>query len=129
MPRDAVERVQAMFEAFNRLDVEAALPYLHPECEMRPLGTAERLGRAEPYRGHDGVREYFADVARVWDGLTVIPEKYRAVAGSVVVFGRVEGVDLQDEVLWVWKLRDGLVISGQVFSTRGAAMAAANTPD
>jgi ketosteroid isomerase-like protein len=130
-PRDdLVATVRAMYDAFNRRDLEAGLRYLHPEVELRPLGTSVLTGRPL-YRGHDGIREYLADVQRVWTaGLRVFPVDYRAVSGSVVVFGRVEGGaeplgPIEDEVVWVWRLRDGLVVSGQIFSTRRAALAAA----
>ena len=124
-----VETVKAMYDAFNRRDLDGAMSYVHPEMEFRPAGTSSLTGR-DVYRGHSGLREYFADVARVWpEGLQVAPQDFRAVAGSVVAFGGVtgstgeQGVD--DEVVWVWRLRDGLVVSGQVFSTRAAALSAA----
>ena len=64
-----------------------------------------------PYRGHDGIREYFADAARVWDDLTLHADDVRAIAGSVVVFGRVtalaQGRRLERRVIWTWKVRDG----------------------
>jgi ketosteroid isomerase-like protein len=102
-----------------------------PEVEMRPEGTSAATGRSV-YRGHDGIRDYFSDVARVWQGgLELQPLDYRAVAGSVVVFGRVRGSGelgpVDREVVWVWKLRDGLLVSGQVFATSQAAIAAATT--
>jgi ketosteroid isomerase-like protein len=130
-PRDIlVTTVKAVYAAFTRGDVEAALAYVAPDVEMRPEGTSAATGRSV-YRGHDGIREYFADVARVWSGgLHLEPLDYRAVAGSVVVFGRVHGSGelghIDREVVWVWKLRDGLLVSGQVFATRQAAMAAAH---
>jgi ketosteroid isomerase-like protein len=126
-PRDAlIATIRRVMEAFNRRDVEAALAWVTPDVELRPVGTGTLTGR-DSYRGVEGIREYFADVARVWpDGLEVEPVDCRAVAGSVVVFGRVRGIHggdpLRDEVVWVWRLRDGLVASGQVFSTRTAAM-------
>jgi ketosteroid isomerase-like protein len=126
-PRDAlIAMVGRVMDAFNRRDIEAALALATPDCELRPAGTRALTG-TECYRGHDGIREYFEDVARVWpDGLEVEPVDFRAVAGSVVVFGRVKGIafgdPLHDEVVWVWRIRDGLVASGQVFSTRTAAM-------
>jgi ketosteroid isomerase-like protein len=132
-PRDIlVNTVRAAYAAFERGDVEAALAYVAPNCEMRPEGTSAATGRSV-YRGHDGIREYFADVARVWSGgLELQPLDYRAVAGSVVVFGRVRGDGelgpIDREVIWVWKLQDGLLVSGQVFSTSQAAIAAAQTP-
>jgi ketosteroid isomerase-like protein len=126
---ELVETVKAMYAAFNRRDLEGALAFLHPDVEFRPVGTSALTGR-DVYRGHAGVREYFADVARVWpQGLAVAPNDFRAVAGSVVAFGGVRGDtgdgDLEDEVVWVWRLRDGLIASGQVFSTRAAAISAA----
>lgn len=125
---ELVETVKAMYAAFNRRDLEAALSFVHPEITFRPAGTSQLTGR-EVYRGHAGVRDYFADVARVWSGLEVAPNDFRAVAGSVVAFGGVRGdtgqADVEDEVVWVWRLRDGLIVSGQVFSTRAAAMSAA----
>jgi hypothetical protein len=44
-----------------------------------------------PYTGHDGVRESFADAARVWDNLTLHADDFRVAVGGVVVFGRIEG--------------------------------------
>ena len=129
-PREQmVATVKALYAAFGRGDVEAALAYVAPDAELRPEGTSAATGRSV-YRGHDGVRDYFADVARVWSGgLELSPLDYRAVAGSVVVFGRVRGSGdtgpVDAEVVWVWKLRDGLLVSGQVFATRKAAIAAA----
>lgn len=130
-PRDIlVTTVKAVYAAFARGDVEAALAYVAPDVELRPEGTSAMTGRSV-YRGHDGVREYFADVARVWPGgLRLEPVDYRAVAGSVVVFGRIYGISelgsVQRDVVWVWKLRGSLLVSGQVFATRQAAIAAAH---
>jgi ketosteroid isomerase-like protein len=129
-PRESSKAtVKAVYGAFARGDVEAALAYVAADVEMRPEGTSRVTGRPV-YRGHDGIRDYFADVARVWpDGLELVPVDYRAVAGSVVVFGQVRAVTeagpIDVEVVWVWKLRDGLLTSGQVFSTSTAALAAA----
>lgn len=132
-PRDIlVTTVKAVYAAFERGDVEAALAYVAGDAELRPEGTSSMTGRSV-YRGHDGIREYFADVARVWSGgLRLEPVDYRAVAGSVVVFGRIYGSGelgtVERDVVWVWKLRDGLLVSGQVFATRQAAIAAAHAP-
>jgi ketosteroid isomerase-like protein len=129
-PREIlISVVRAVYAAFERGDVEAALEHVAPQCEMRPEGTSAATGRSV-YRGHDGIREYFADVARVWSGgLELSPLDYRAVAGSVVVFGRVRGDGelgpIDREVIWVWKLDGDRLVSGQVFSTSAAALAAA----
>lgn len=119
MADSEVELVQHMFEAFARRDLEVVLPLLHPDVELRVGPTAELAGHAGPYRGHDGIRQYARDVDSVWEQLELHPEDYRAVAGSVVIFGRVsmrrQGVSGEARVTWIWKLRDGQVISGAVF--------------
>jgi ketosteroid isomerase-like protein len=119
--RSEVQIVRAMFEAFARRDVEAALERVHPRMQLTVPGTAVLAGRSGPYVGHDGLRRYFDDVTAIWDELTVTALDYRAVAGSVVVFGRVRarrGADrLDTAAIWTWRVQDGLVISGAAFPT------------
>lgn len=116
--RGEVETVRAIYDAFAHRDVEAALPFLAEDCEFHPQGTAALTGRVEPYRGHAGVRAYFADAARVWEDLTITAGDVRAAAGSVVVFGHVMGVTgevrVRRRVLWTWQVRDGLAVSMRV---------------
>jgi ketosteroid isomerase-like protein len=107
-----VEVVRRAYAAFAARDVDGVLALAASDCELHLEGTARSVERSEPYRGHDGVREYFADVARVWDELTLHADDIRAVPGSVIVMGHVEarsdGELRRRAVLWTWKLRDGL---------------------
>jgi ketosteroid isomerase-like protein len=118
---EPVALVRAMFAAFARRDVDATLPYLDPDVELRVPRTSEYAGRSGPYRGHDGIRDYFADVEAIWDELVVEPEDFRASQGSVVIFGRVRGRRgaqlVETRVLWTWKLRGDKVVAGAVFDT------------
>lgn len=113
-----VATVRAIYEAFGRRDLEAALRHVSEDCVLVPSGTADAIGRREPYRGHAGVREYFADAARVWEDLSLEPDDVRAVGGGVVVFGHIvahaEGRPVRRRVLWTWQLRDGLATSLRV---------------
>jgi ketosteroid isomerase-like protein len=118
--------VRALFRAFAERDVQAALAVAHPGLEFWPQGTAENVGRQEPYRGHEGLREYFDDVARAWRDLVVEPGELRAVAGAVVAFGsahgvRADGTQLDLPVIWTFKIRDGLVLCGRVVGTAAEA--------
>lgn len=110
--------VRAIYAAFAARDVERALPHLAEDFELHVGGTAERVGRKEPYRGHDGMREYLADAERAWDELTVVAEDMRAAAGGVIVFGHViavaQGVEQTTPALWVWQVRDGVAVSMRV---------------
>lgn len=123
---DNLKVVRAMYKAFAVRDVEGVIRHIDPECEFYPAGTALLTGRADPYRGHDGIRAYFADVAAGWEELTIEPTNFRAVADSVVVVGRVRGrsatAEADTEVTWAWTLRDGRVVDGRVFPTSGEAV-------
>jgi ketosteroid isomerase-like protein len=121
----AEEVVSALYDAFARRDVEAAVALAHPELEFWPQGTAERVGREEPYRGPDGLRRYFADVERAWEQLRVEPAELRVAGAGVVAFGRVVGRsggrDVELPAIWVWKLRDGLVAYVRAVATAAEA--------
>ena len=109
-----VDVVRAIYAAFAARDIEGALDFVAPDCEIHLEGTAGAAGRKGPYRGHDGLRQYFRDVERVWRELTVEAGDFRVVPGSVVVMGHVEGHDgktrIRRRVLWTWRLRDARAV-------------------
>jgi len=108
-----VATVRAIYDAFARRDIEGMLQHVAEDCEM-DVPTQAMAGRTEPYRGPDGVRQYFADSERVWAELTLYAEDIRAAADGVVVFGHVEGLHrgerMARRVVWVWELRDGKAV-------------------
>ncbi len=115
---DEAEVVRSIYAAFARRDVEAAIPFLSPECELFFEGTARLVGRVEPYRGHQGLRDYFADVDRVWEDLVLHAEDFRIIPGSVIVIGHVtgrrEGLDVRRSSVWTWRVQNGLAQSVKV---------------
>jgi ketosteroid isomerase-like protein len=106
-----VEVVRAIYDAFNARDVDAALPYVADDAELDLRGTAAVIGRPGPYIGPDGLREYFADVARTWDELRIHAEDFRAIPGTVIVMGYVDarrnGEPAGRRAVWTWKVSDG----------------------
>src|SRR4051812_40264657 len=74
--------VRAIYDAFARRDVEAAIELVAEDFEVLPTGTARAVGRTEPYRGRAGLREYLADTERAWQELRLEADDIRAVAGS-----------------------------------------------
>ena len=106
-----IDVVRAIFAAFAARDIEAMLAFVAPDCEIDLRGTAEIVGRREPYRGHAGMREYFADVARTWEELTLHATDFRAIPGAVVVMGYVDGrlggEPFRRSAVWTWKLAGG----------------------
>ena len=115
---DDLKVVRAVYEAFARRDIAGALAYIAPDCELHASGTATAAGRSSPYRGHDGVRAYFADVGAVWDELVLHADDFRVVPGSVIVMGYVTasrgGERMCRSIVWTWRLRDGLATSVRV---------------
>jgi len=107
--------VRAIYDAFARRDLEGALLLMAPDVEMTLQATSRLADRDGPYVGHAGVRQYFEDATRIWRELTLHAEDIRAASGSVIVFGHVTGIVGADafrrQVMWTWKLRDGLATS------------------
>jgi ketosteroid isomerase-like protein len=110
--------VRAIYDGFLRRDIDAVLPYIADDCEFLPIGTAQAVGRTEPYVGHAGVRDYFADADRVWDEFSLHAEDIRAAGGGVVVFGHVQGRSgdrtVRRKVVWIWRVADGKAVSMRV---------------
>jgi ketosteroid isomerase-like protein len=118
---------RAVFDAFNRRDIEAGLAIVDEQVEfMAP--TAEIANAGLPYVGHSGMRKYYDDVASFWKELEVTPTEIREVDDAVLVLGRVygrgEGGYIQDSpAQWVMRFRAGRVAWIHVFTNRSAAFA------
>jgi ketosteroid isomerase-like protein len=87
--------------------------------------TSDYAGRTEPYRGHEGIRQYFRDVAMVWDDLRLTPREFREVGDCILVTGRVSARSLarivDGSTGWVWRVRDGRVVYGRVYASASDA--------
>ena len=110
-PNEAL--VRRTFELFNARDAEGIVALMHPDGELFPYAIDER--RPDGYQGHDGLRQYVADVGRVFAEFHVDIEEIRDV-GEGVVFaqGRLVGRTADDlridmAASWLWTIEDGLV--------------------
>ena len=116
--------VRAIYAAFAARDLEGALDFVAPGCEIHLEGTARAAGRSGPYRGHEGLRQYFADVEQVWAELELHADDFRTIPGSVIVMGTVTGLSSTERitrrVMWSWRLRDARAVLVRV-SDLGAA--------
>jgi len=125
--RTDIEVVEAVFAAFAERDLEAVLELAAPEIEFIAV-TSDYAGRTEPYRGHEGIRQYFRDVAEVWDELRLTPTDYRMVREQVLVTGRVSARSparvVSGSTGWVWRVRAGKVVWGRVYASAEDAVAA-----
>lgn len=128
MSRENVETVRLTFEAIRRWDIDALLKLYDPEIEYLPLtGTRVESGG---YNGHAGVREYFEEIAEVWEELRPHAEDIRTVDDHVVVLGgcavrgRGSGAESDNPMAWVITVRDGKVTSHRGYRTGDEALEA-----
>jgi ketosteroid isomerase-like protein len=122
--------VRRAFEVFSRRDVEAFLELVSEDVEFMPTGTAAIARSGRPYRGHEGVRLYFDDVARVWQELELIPQVFRTEEEHLVVSGRVyarahDGLLVDAPASWIWRFRDDLIVWWSASSSQDEALGAA----
>lgn len=120
-----IDVVRAIYAAFAVRDIEGALDFVSPQCEIHLDTTARAAGRQGPYVGHQGLRDYFADVEAVWRELEIHAEDFRVVPGSVVVMGHVEGRGDQGRFrracIWTWRLSGGRAVHVRVVDLGDAA--------
>jgi serine phosphatase RsbU (regulator of sigma subunit)/ketosteroid isomerase-like protein len=117
---DAYEAlVGRLFHAFNQRDAVAIVSLCAPEMEFLTV-TGGEVGHDDPYRGPDGLREYLADVERVWEALLITPGTVERRGGRLLASGRVyvrsRELGIRDmPVAWIWDVQDGLFVRGEVF--------------
>jgi ketosteroid isomerase-like protein len=128
MSQENIEVVRMTFEAIGRWDIDALLRLYDPEIEFLPLtGTRVESGG---YLGHAGVREYFEEVAEVWEELRPRADDVRTVGDHVVVLGgcavrgRGSGAETDSPMAWVLTVRNGKVARHRGYVTREEALEA-----
>jgi ketosteroid isomerase-like protein len=110
--------VRVFSEAVTAGDVETAVSVCHPDIEfMSVLAVSGRR-----YRGHEGIREYFADIATAWAEWRV--EVHQIVPGadgrvaivmSMHVRGKESGAILSERTDHIWTLEDGKLLRNEPF--------------
>ncbi len=122
-----IEVVKATFAAFAARDLQAVLALSAPDIELTAV-TGDQAGRTDPYRGHDGMRQYFRDVASVWEELQLTPREFRAEGDLILVTGKVSARSRSRTVSgstgWIWRVRDGKVVYVRVYASAADAIAA-----
>jgi ketosteroid isomerase-like protein len=128
--RQDLELVRSMLETLNESGVEAALDRIHPDFEG--VTPPELSPEPDTYRGHEGIRRYFAGFEGVmdevrWeaDELMEAPDD-RVVAGIRLLTRSVAtGLELELPVWQLCTVRDGKVLRIEGFAKREDALRAA----
>ena len=128
MSQENVDVVRRSFEAINRWDIDGLLELYDPDIQFLPLtGTRVESGG---YVGHSGVRNYFEEVADIWEELHPYADDFRTVGSDVVVLGgcavrgRGSGAETDTPMAWVVTVRNGKVTSHRGYRTRAEALEA-----
>jgi ketosteroid isomerase-like protein len=111
-----------LFSAFSERDLDRILELTDPNLAFFAPQTGEAA--QQPYHyygGHDGLREYLTHVTRVWESLEVWPVDFVEKDECVLALGYVYavprvGVPARRNVAWAWKVRDGKVVWGRVYT-------------
>jgi len=130
MSQENVEIVRSAYAALAEHGVEAVLAYADPEFESTT--PPELATEPDTYRGHEGVRRYFAGFEGVmnevrWeaDELMEAPDE-RVVAGIRLLTRSVTtGLELELPVWQVCTVRDGKILRIDGFAKREDALRAA----
>jgi ketosteroid isomerase-like protein len=128
MSEENVEVVRQALAAYARGDIEEGLSYLHPEGELHSavIGSAE----GKVFRGHDGIRTWFAELGETFEEMTTELTEYRDLGDRVVAFGHIHargresGLELDSPTGWVMTLRDGKVLKAEGFLSRAETLEA-----
>jgi ketosteroid isomerase-like protein len=110
VPTQGEQAAQLFADAVTSGDVEAAVELCHPEIRFDSvLGIG---GRA--YLGHEGIQQYFEDVASAWsEWMVEVEQVTEAADGRVVIVmtmharGKGSGASLAERTGHIWTLRDG----------------------
>jgi ketosteroid isomerase-like protein len=125
---DNGERVRRVFERWNAGDHNAPLDEVHPDAEVITVIGGALSG--EPFRGHEGVREWLSGLDENFDRWEIdigeILEQGDVVVllGNIRARGRASGVELDQEVGWMIRFRDGKFWRMRTFFTHEEALAA-----
>ena len=129
MSKENVEIVKRSFEAIGDGDLDGLLELYDADIEFRPLtGTRVESGG---YRGHEGVRRYFAEAAEVWDEVRPVAGEIKTRGDEVVVFGhcsirgKASEIETDAPTAWVITVRNGKITRHRVYRTHDEALEAA----
>lgn len=120
MPEQPAVLVERLYDAFNRRDPEGITAVCDEAMEFFPVVTAEAVGRDAPYVGPAGLHDYLADTAQVWEELLITPNQVEQRGERLLVRGRVYArsreLGIRDmPVAWIWEVRGGRIVRGEVF--------------
>jgi len=123
-----VETVRLLYERVNDGGIEAAIGLIAEDfvAEVPPSMSAE----PDVYRGHEGVRRYFAGFEGLMEDVRFDPIEFVEEADAVIVWmrfsgrGVTSGIDVAQFAAVIQRVRDGKVTLMEAHPDMDAARAA-----
>jgi ketosteroid isomerase-like protein len=124
-----IEVLERMFAAFEEGGVDAALEYIDPDFVV-VIGP-ELSAEPDVYRGHAGVRRYFAGFEGMEDVLLTpqdfIEDGDRVLVPAVLTGrGASSGIEVEQRVVQAWTVRGGKAVRVEAFVDLESAREAAS---
>jgi ketosteroid isomerase-like protein len=123
-----VDRLQLMFDAFNRRDFADALKNVHPAIALYPALT--ELDVKTNYHGRQEVRQFFETITEAWESYVVEAEETIEASGNRVLVverwrarGR-QGIHFDFQLTDVYTFQDGVLVRINGFAHKSEALKA-----
>jgi ketosteroid isomerase-like protein len=119
-----IELIRRAYAAWNRGDVEGLVACYRSDAEVRP-SLGDLAGSV--YRGHEGVRRWYADANGPWNRLLAEPKEIIEHGGVFVILvhatahGHESGIDVDAHIVHVARIEGGLLASVAGYSSERAA--------
>jgi ketosteroid isomerase-like protein len=129
MSQANAEIVRRGFEAFAQGGPEAMVDFWDPAIELwLPSGLIQASGT---YRGHAEVLDWMREWAEAWEEIHYTPEEFTEAGDMVLVRvlydgrGKGSGVRIEGRFWYLFKLRNGKLLSWRLYPERAQALEAA----
>ena len=117
------EIVRQAFDAFGRDDIDAVLELCAPDVVIR---DPQRTGTT--FRGHEGLRRFFEEWMENWEEYRSEPVELTEVDDAILVRahqsgkGRLSGIEIDQDLFVLLRLRDGKFVEYGIYADRGEAL-------
>ena len=120
--------VREGYEGWNRRDFDEIIEIFDPAIDWRFYGGAQFPGTDEVYRGHEGVRRFWAAFIEPWSEIEIEIERLIETDDTVVVLcdfrakGSESGVELRAPFTHVLRFEGDKVTDFSAYADRAAAL-------
>jgi ketosteroid isomerase-like protein len=123
-----VEIVRSAYEALRTGGIDAILEYIDPDFEA--TAPPELSVEPQTYYGREGVRRWYesffdaVDEVRLEGDEFIDRGAYVVVPGRIVVRGHDSGIEVAQEIVQVWEIRDSKAVGMRPFADKESALRA-----